>query len=425
MKRLLTPLLMGALMSNAFAYDIVDRAKLVDDRFKTLEMMNPIGHDFFINIDANLTKDLTELQSDVEKLGDIDDSQDTEDQIADANEILEPYYNKEQVIRANFGLGFPLPSFTAWDTKIKPNFRVKAGVFAMLTPSKSKISFTALIDNLDEIPADIRTALKSCLGSLSDGDKILQTCRDNPINAITPAQYDAIVAQYPGVEDIEYKTDLGADEVDGPAIDVYAKMEAKAGLFNTWERGDHFFGDFNLYALVRQDIQRRADALLMLSGQTDTEYAENQKTNMAMDFVLGYKNTNYHVKLAVEEAKLYEMKADDAELNWGDNMLMRLHAQADYQYSFVKASPYLGSHSRDGYGMGDAYYLGVDWGASVWQDRLALMFKTQMDKEHYTLGVQAKLWILQLDLISRMARADEIDGIKIGDFYGANIRLFF
>ena len=134
MKKLFAPLIMGAFMSSAFSYDIVDRAKLVDDRFKTLDMMNPIGHDFFLNIDGALTKDITDLQGDVEKLGKIDDSQSIEDQISEANGILEKYYDKEQVIRANLGLGFPLPSFTAWETKVKPNFRVKGGIFAILTP---------------------------------------------------------------------------------------------------------------------------------------------------------------------------------------------------------------------------------------------------------------------------------------------------
>lgn len=426
MKKLVLAGMLTTVMSQGLmAYDIVDRAKLVDDRFKTLEMMNPIGHDFFINIDAALTKDITELQDDMSKLEDIDDTQSIEDQIADANEALEKYYNNEQVIRANLGLGTPLPSFTAFDTKIKPNFRVKAGVFAMLTPSSSPISLTALIDNLEEVPADLRTALTGCLsdGGLTNGTKLLAFCRDN--GHITSTQYNIVVAQYPGVEDVEFQSSISTTSVDGPAIDVYAKVEAKVGFFNTYERGEHFFGDFNLYALVRQDIHRRADALLMLSGGADVEYAENQKTNLALDYSLGYKNDNYHVKLALEEAKLYEMKADDADLNWGDNMLMRLHAQADYKLSFVKLSPYLGSHSRDGYGLGDAYYLGADWGAMAWDDRLGLMFKTQMDKEHYTLGLKAKIWVLQLDLISKMARADEIDGIKIGDYYGGNIRLFF
>lgn len=419
-------MLTAVVSQGILAYDIVERAKLVDDRFKTLEMMNPIGHDFFININANLTQDITELQSDASKIDKIDKTQSTTNQITEANTVLEKYYDKEQVIRANFGLGLPLPSFTAFETKVKPNFRVKGGVFAMLTPSKSPISLTALINNLDQVPTDLRTKLSSCLGSLVPGDNgqsLLLLCKNK--GSISQTEYDAIVAQYPGVQDIEYQSSVATSSVDGPAIDVYAKFEAKAGLFNTYEKGKHFFGDFNLYALMRQDIKRRADALLMLSGGTNMEYAKNQVTNMALDYSLGYRNDNYHVKFALEEVKLYEMKKDDANLNWGNNMLMRIHAQADYKLSFIKLSPYFGSHSRDGYTMGDAYYIGADWGAMAWDNRLGLMFKTQMDKEHYTLGLKAKIWVLQLDVISKIARADEIDGIKIGDYYGANVRLFF
>ena len=33
---------------NSFAYDVVDRFKLIDDKLKTEQMLRPIGHDFFI-----------------------------------------------------------------------------------------------------------------------------------------------------------------------------------------------------------------------------------------------------------------------------------------------------------------------------------------------------------------------------------------
>lgn len=423
MKKLLI-MTLALLNSVSFAkYDIVKRAKIMDDRFKTLEMLNPIGHDFFINIDAQLTKDITELQKFGEDVSKIDQSQTIENQIAEADEILEPFYDKEQVIRGNFRLGFPLPSFTVSKTKIKPNVRLGGGIFAMLTPSSSPISLTALIDNLSEVPEDYRERLKSCLTSLSNGDRILPTCRDN--GDISTEEYNFIVAQYPGVEDIEYETSIATQSVDGPAIDVYAKFEAKAGLFNTYEYGENIFGDFNIYALARQDIQRNADALLLLTGGADFEYAENQRVNLALDYSLGYKNDNYRAKVAIEEVKMTEIQSDAAKLNWGDNMLIRLHAEADYKLSILTATPYLGSHAREGYGLGDAYYIGADFGAMAFEDRFGFLFKTQVDKEHYTLGLKARLWFLQLDLITKMAREEKIEGNKIADYYSGNLRIFF
>jgi len=427
MKNLIMGMLLTALpMTAALAkYDIINRAKLAEDRLNTLELTRPIGHDFFIDIQGKFTTDIIDLQDDSAEISKINDAQSIENQVSEANGILEKYYDKEQVISAKIGLGVPLPSFTAWGVKVKPNFRAQGDIFAMLTPSQQDISLTILIDSLDNVPSDIKAFVKSCItnGGLTNGVSLLDQCRDN--GDISTSQYNQLVAEYPGIENVEYQSSIGSTSVKGPAIDIYAKLQGKVGLFNSYKYDDHFFGTFNLYGLLRQDIQKRADALTMLSD-SEFEYAENRTTNMVIDYSLGYTNDNYKVLFGIEELKIAEgEKPKDAELNYGEDMLMRVHAQAEYKLSFFKINPYLGSHSRAGYSFSDAYYLGADWGMMSFEDRLGLTIKTQMDKEHYTLGARMKLWILHLDVTVRKARVEKVDGVKVGEFTGANVRMFF
>lgn len=423
-KRSLLPLLVTSTLANSvLSYDIVDRSKLVDDRFKTMEITRPIGHDFFINIHGHFASDIMDLQDDADELDKIDDSN-TSQAIEDVNNVLEKYYDKEQIIRANIGLGFPLPSFMAFNTRIKPNFRVDAGLFAMLTPQKESLTMTDIIANLDQIPSELRSKLTQCLSPApNDGDDLIQHCVNQ--NVISQIEADKIKETY-AIDELPYSTTLATTSTDTPLIDIYAKAEVKAGLFNTYKYGKHFFGDFNLYALGRSDIKKRADALLLISGGSETEVAENTLVNMVFDWRFGYKNSNYAAFLGLEEVKLSELSSEeDAELNFGDDMLIRIHGQADYRLKYFKLTPYIGSHARSGYGLGDAYYLGADMGAYVWDDRLGLNLKTQIDKEHLTLGFRAKLWFMHADLTGKFPITDNVDGVEMSTYYGANLRIFF
>ena len=86
---------------------------------------------------------------------------------------------------------------------------------------------------------------------------------------------------------------------------------------------------------------------------------------------------------------------------------------------------YIGSHARSGYGFGDAYYLGSDFSMFAFEDRLGLVIKTQIDKEHATLGLKAKVWLAYVDLSGKFAIKDGVDGAKVSNSYTANIRFFF
>jgi hypothetical protein len=430
-KRLSLCLALGALTAPVLAYNIVERATLVDDRFKALELTRPIGHDFYFNVSGYISPDTLDMQDTFDEIDKIDTGNDAQN-ITEASNLLEKYYDKEQIVRANLGLGFPLPSFSAFNAKLKPNFRVDAGLFAMLTPEADNISLSSLITNLDQIAPEVRNELSDCLAQAvpggagpdaTNGEDLISYCVTNGF--ITQAQADFVKDTY-GITSIPYNSAYATTSVAGAAVDIYAKGEIKAGLFNTWTHGDHFFGDFNVYALGRVDIKKRADAILLLAGGGETEYAENGLVNLTTDFIFGYKNSNYSVKAGFEELKISEMhNSDEGDLNYGDSALFRFHGQADYRLSVFKLSPYAGFHTRSGYGVGDSYYLGADWGMYAWEDRLGLNFKTQMDKEHVTLGFRAKIWFMHADFTGKFPITSEVDGIKVSTYYGGNIRFFF
>lgn len=415
---------LGLMTANSFSYDIVDRAKLIDDRFKTQEMLRPYGHDFYLNINGAITTDAMDLVDDAERIGDINSGNVSND-LAEANEILEKYYDKEQVLRAKVDFGIPLFSFNAFGVNFEPNLRFGGGVLAVLTPKKEQSSISTIIDNLDQIPANVRSSLKSCLADpgLSDGDDLLVFCVSS--NDISQAQADYIRDTY-NVTKIPYESSIATTTTDTPAIDVYAKVEAKAGLWFDYTKGEHFFGTFGLYGLGRLDIKKSVDGVLLLGGGGNIDTAENTLINAAVDYRFGYKNSNYSAFAAVEEVKLAEISSEDEGTpSFGNSALIRLHAQADYMPSFFKLSPYAGTHMRSGYSAVDGLYLGANWGMHTWEERIALNLRTQVDVEHFTLGVQAKLWLLQLDLEGKFAVKDKVDDIKVSNYYSANFRLFF
>lgn len=420
--------LIGLTTLNAGAYDIVKRAKLIDDRFKTQEMLRPFGHDFIIDINAAMTTDVMDLKDDADKIGDID-SGNVDNDIEQVNQILEKYYNKEQVLRAKFDFGIPLFSFTAFDVNFKPNFRFGGGVTAVLTPKKVQTSLTTIIANLDQIPSQIRDSLLDCIqapyntGAPTDGQDLLVYCVSE--GSITQAQANQIKDTY-NVDKIPYSTTLATTTKDTPEIDIYAKVEAKAGFWLDYTKGEHFFGTFGLYGLGRLDIKKSADALLLLGGGGNLDVAENTLINAAIDYRFGYRNSNYQAFFAVEEMKIAEVSSEeDGKPAFGTDPLIRLHGQADYRLSIFKLSPFAGFHARSGYGVGDGLYVGADWGMFVWGDRIGLNFRTQADKEHLTLGARSKLWLIHLDLEGKFALTDKVDDIEVSNYYSANFRFFF
>ena len=115
----------------------------------------------------------------------------------------------------------------------------------------------------------------------------------------------------------------------------------------------------------------------------------------------------------------------NADVSFGDSALFRVHGSAEFRpFGFLKATPFIGFHLRSGYGIGDAYYLGSDFGAYVWGDRLGINIRAQIDGEHITLAPQLKFWLMQVDGMIKTPIVDDVDGFKPGTIIGVNVRLF-
>lgn len=433
MKKLI-PLLVLLASSRLMAYDIVERTKLIDDRWKTMEMLRPYGHDFYFDFSAGLTTDAMNLADDAQKIGDIEDGT-VEQQIEQANTILAPYYDKEQVLRARLGLGFPIFSFAIGDWDIKPNFRIDAGLTAVITPTSEMLSLETVIDQgLVDVPDSIKTALKSCLtpsnlSTLTDGEDILVWALTAPGCTLTSTDIE-LIKKATGITKLPYSPVFSTltTQIQAPLVDAYAKADVVAGPVFTFSDKKHFFGTVALNALARADVRKSANALILLGDGGDlTDVKSNLMITETLNVHFGYKNDNYQVMTALEEVKLGTIKDDseDGTPIYGTDPLFRLHAQADYRLGLFKVSPYLGSHARSGYSLGDAYYLGADWGLHLWKDRLSTSFRTMLDKEHVTLGARLKLIFFQLELLGKIPVTSKVDGVKVNEQLAANIRFFF
>ena len=277
------------LAQNVLSYDIVNRAKLIDDRFKTMEMLRPFGHNFYLDINGAVTTDALDLKDDADKIGKLEGT--TDNQIKEANQILEKYYDKEQVIRARFGFGIPIFSFNAFDVNFEPNIRVDAGLMAVLAPRKENISYETILNqigNIDGVPQAAVTKLSNCVtgGGLVDGDDLLVKCVPTYIST---AERDQIKDE--GIEKVPFISTATLNQ-SVPTIDIYAKVEAKAGLWFDYTKGDHFFGTFGLYGLGRIDVNKNANVALLLGDSAGLDVTENTLINAAVDYRFGYKNDN-------------------------------------------------------------------------------------------------------------------------------------
>ncbi len=410
--------------SSAWSYDIVKRAKLIDDRFGTMEMMRPYGHNFVIpDFNAAISADVFDI---VDAADDIDnltfnDNQ-TEQAVTEINRILNDFYNKEKVLRTNVGFGFPIFSFNAFGLDIKPRVNTNLNILAVLTPRTEKLSFTNVINNLDQIPADLRSKLAGCLGGLDDGDDIL-----DPANECVTAKESQLIKDSYNIEKLPYDTQVLTGTNDIPLIDTYVKADLDLGVWFDYEKDKEWFGTLGFYLLGRADLKVQADSTLLLAGAGDLDTSNNMVMNAVIDYKLGYKYKNFTFSGSIEELKLAEISKEEESLepSFGDDPLFRFHADALYELSVIKLKPFIGSHARSGYGLGDGYYIGADTSYHFWDDRIGLTVRTMIDKEHFTLGLNSKLWFMHLGLNGKFAMTDKVDDIEVSNYYYANLRFFF
>jgi hypothetical protein len=214
-----------------------------------------------------------------------------------------------------------------------------------------------------------------------------------------------------------------------PNLALFAKVDGKVGLFNDYTYGEHFFGNLNLYGLVRTDIQQIMTKDMIASGaKIEMPKKANTEGTLQMDYRLGYQNSNYTTFLSVEEMKLSQIKKRDIESreqSYGYNPLLRLHADATYNFAVLSLQPFFGVHKRTGYGFSDGMYAGAAAGAHVWGERLGIQLRGMLDKQYFTITPRVKLWLMQLEY-SLKAPVKSMDGdVKLSAIHSVDFRLFF
>ncbi|MDC1174027.1 hypothetical protein OAT67_01420 [Bacteriovoracaceae bacterium] len=413
--------------AQASEYDVVERFKELEDKFKTHEMLNPIGHDFVFDVGLLLNKDLFDVIDDVDKVSDTQGS--TAAKLSAAQNILRKYDKTEQNVRLHLNLGFPLPTFHAFGVKIIPDFRTHVGVGALLGFRATSLTISQILANIgtyvgSDVPAAVATKLQqsACAAGMTNGTDIVQHLIDTSACGLSAAEITAIT---PLVGKYKIPSDTTV-----PDIFNYAKAEAKVGFNFGYEYGEKWFGTFNLYGMGRADMKVRVSADSIAAKGEVADLGEELNTTMYLsaDYRLGYKNGNLRTWFALEELKLSELSNNEEKagaLNYGTDPLIRLHGEYMYKLSFFSVKPFGGVHKRSGYGLGNGIYGGADLGLHVWQERLGLRFRGMLDSEHFTFSPMAKLWFMSVEYMLKTPIKSEIDGVKPSTLHSVNFRLAF
>ena len=408
-------------LGSLHAYDVVERYKIIDDKLKTEAMLRPIGHDFFLDVGASLNKNLTDVIDDVSYASKFQGSDVAK--INEANRVLTKYDKTEQTVKINVGLGFPLPSFSAWEVQFKPNFRALVDVGANIGIRNQKLNNQDIINLFrDSLPAELQTFLLSVDLATISGQDIRTVC----------------LTQFPSATSLAniYCTALEVGKyvvptigTTDPTMTLLAKADAKVGFFNDYTYGEHFFGNFNLYGMGRADLYQFVTGTQIAKGDSiEAPKKMNTETTLQADYRLGYKNSNYSTFASVEEVKLTKLsdaKEGSKEHTYGYDALIRLHADATFRLSALSMQPFVGVHKRSGYGFGDGVYAGSTFGAYVWGDRLGLQLRGMVDKQYFTITPRVKLWLMQLEYsLKKPLKATDGD-VKLTALHSVDFRIFF
>lgn len=405
--------LLSLSLTTAQAYDVVNRFKLIDDKLKTEQMLRPLGHDFFLDVGVALNKNVTTLVKDISDAG-----KGSGDKLAAAQAVLVKYDKTEQTLKLNIALGFPIFSFSAWDLKVQPNVRVFADAGANIGIRSETLTPQLLLSLINiDIPTELKNQILAT--TYAGGEDLLKT---SVCNGLGDPSAKVVCLANQGKYFYPTNTSI-------PNLMLFAKIDAKVGLYNDYTYGEHFFGNLNFYGLSRTDIFQVVNSNMIAAGsKIELPKTKNTETSVQADYRLGYKNDNYKVFTSIEEVKLSKMKerqAGSKELSYGYSPLMRVHADAMYRFSVLSLNPFLGFHKRSGYAFADGMYVGADAGAHVWGDRLGLQLRGMLDKQYVTISPRMKLWLMQLEY-SLKAPLKSMDGdVKLSALQSIDLRFFF
>ena len=401
-------------LAEAQSANVVDRYTLLEDKFRTVEMLRAPGHDFLIDISAWLNKDVQDVIDEAEGLSKTPGS-DT-DKLNAATAFLAKYNKTEQTLRANFDFGIPLFSFTAWGVKIVPDIRFGLNLGFHLGIESRPLT---VADIASLVPAQF-AEVAACGLNPSAGDDIIQLYIDS---SCSDANEEA--AATPFLNKYFWPTNPAT-----PSLFPYIKGEAHAGFLVNWMKGENWFGHVRLYGLGRSDVTVRVTADTLAENADTVELPEEDNTtiNITNDIQVGYTRDKMTGFVAVNEIKIAEMsenRAKGGEVHYGFDPLIRLHGEYEMELAFFDLKPFVGVHKRKAYGIDEGLYAGAEIGAYVWGDRLGLMFRGMLDTEHITFTPRAKLWFAQLEYNLKVPVKSDADGVKPSSLHSLDFRLFF
>ncbi len=414
-------LLMGVVLlaETQAAYNIVDRFQLLEDKFRTHEMMRPYDNDdFILDISALLNTDATDFIDGAQEVADFQG--DETQKLAKAQEFLTKYDKTEQNLRVNVGLQIPLFDFTVAGVKFKPAIRAQGNLGFLMGIQTENLSTADILEFIgDGVPSVIADKLLNCTTGLTANQDLVVWLRTEPACGLT-AQESAAIADQEGKYFYPDPT--------APDIYNYLKGEARAGLYFDYIYDEHFFGQFNIYALGRADYKVRISKKALTSDGDVIDLPDEMNTtvNMAVDYSLGYKNGNLMAIAGIEDLKLTTMSDNEEEggkLIYGSDPLFRLHSEYLYKFSAFSVKPFVGLHKRASYGFDDGYYLGADLGAHVWGDRIGLRVRGMIDGEHFTFSPMAKLWLIHVEYMLKQPLSSDVNGLKPATIHSLNFRI--
>ncbi len=417
LKNVLPIFLLSTFCANSFAYDVVERFKLIDDKLKTDAMLRPISsRDFFFDINATLNKNVTDVVSDIEDATNFQGT--TNQKITNAQNIISKYDKTEQTIKINVNFGIPIFQFTAWGVNVKPQLKVLVDAGANIGIRSEAITTELLLSLINiELPTELKNVIVAT--SYSAGDDLLKPA---VCSAITDPVAQALCTANQGK--YFYPTNANI-----PNLLLFAKLDGRFGLFNEYVYGEHFFGQMNIYGLSRTDIYQRINSDMIARGsKIELPSKKNTEMTAQLDYQLGYKNDNYTAMLGLEELKLAtisEREAGSKEISYGYDPLMRLHADATYKLSVLSLQPFVGVHKRSGYGFGDGFYAGATAGAHVWEDRIGISMRGMVDGQYLTINPRIKMWLMQLDYSLKSPLKSTDGDVKLSALHTIDFRLFF
>lgn len=408
------------------AYNILDRFQILEDKFRTQEMLREMDHSFILDVTALANTDVLDFVDEVDTVANFQGTD--SEKLANAQTFLRKYDKTEQNLRAGVGFNIPIFSFTAFGIKIKPSLRANVNLGFLMGIQTSQLTTAQAIEYLgNDIDPTIRAKLNNCVGSFSPGSTvasrdIVQFMINNAgacgLTTLESTALQAYVGKY-----------IFPADTTVPDIYNYIKGEGRVGMNFDYVYDEHFFGNFSLYGLGRADYSVRVSADALIGNKSDVgdlPDSLNTTVNAAIDYRLGYKNGNLIAMAGIEDLKLSRLSDKEEEagtLLYGEDPLFRLHSQYLYKYSLFSVMPFAGVHLRSSYGFGDGYYLGADLGAHVWEDRIGLRVRGMFDSEHFTFAPRISLWLIQLEYMLKQPLSSDVDGVKPSTIHSLNLRI--